>query len=146
MGLIAGGLVALRVKARRPLVFGLLGALVIPIPIVLLAVGAPAFAIGAGAFVVGVGIELFVVNWDISLQGHVPGELLSRVYAWDAVGSICLMPVGLAVVGPIADTAGVEATLWGCAALIAVATAAQLLVRDVWRLERPDLEAPAPLA
>lgn len=144
LGLIAGGLVALRVKARRPLVFGLLGALVIPIPIVLLAVGAPAFAIGAGAFVVGVGIELFVVNWDISLQGHVPGELLSRVYAWDAVGSICLMPVGLAVVGPIADAAGVEATLWGCAALIAVATAGQLLVRDVWRLGRPDLDEPGP--
>lgn len=144
VGLIVGGVIALRVRARRPLVFGISAMLTLPVPIALLAVRAPVAAIAAGAFLVGIGIEVFSVNWDLSVQGHVPEELLARVYAWDAVGSICLMPVGLAVVGPIADSVGISATLWGCAALGLAAMGAQLLVRDVRALGRPDLEAPGP--
>jgi len=140
-GLVAGGLVALRIQARRPLLFGVLGACALPLPIVLLAIPAPAIAIAAGAFALGVGIEVFAVNWDLSVQGHVPAELLSRVYAWDAVGSIALMPIGLAIVGPIAETAGTSAALWGCAALGLLAMTAQLLVRDVRELGRPALDA-----
>lgn len=139
VGLIAGSIVALRVRARRPLALGVAATLALPIPIFLLAVRAPVAVIAAGALVVGIGIEIFSVNWDLSVQGHVPEELLSRVYAWDAVGSICLMPVGLAVVGPIADAIGIGATLWGCAAVTLVAMGGQLLVPDVRRLERPEL-------
>jgi predicted MFS family arabinose efflux permease len=140
VGLLIGGLIALRVRARRPLLFGVTAMLALPLPIVLLAVEAPVAAIAGGALLLGIGIEVFSVNWDLSVQGHVPEDLLARVYAWDAVGSICLMPVGLAVVGPIADQLGVTATLWTCAALALVAMAAQLLVRDVRVLGRPDLE------
>lgn len=138
IGLIAGGLVALRLRASRPLRLGVTAMLTLPLPVVLLAVEAPVAVIAAGAFLLGVAIELFAVNWDLSVQGHVPGELLSRVYAWDAVGSISLMPLGLAAVGPIADTVGTSAALWGCAAVGFVAMAAQLLVRDVRNLGRPD--------
>ena len=46
------------------------------------------------------------------------------VYAYDTLGSICLVPVGLAVIGPIADAIGTEATLYGAAALIVARDAA----------------------
>ena len=143
VGLVVGGVIALRLRARRPLTLGISTLLTLPLPIALLAVRAPVATIAAAALVVGIALEVFSVNWDISVQGHVPGELLSRVYAWDAVGSICLMPAGLAAVGPIADAIGTSATLWGCAAVTLVAMGGQLLVRDVRRLGRPELDGAA---
>jgi hypothetical protein len=52
------------------------------------------------------------------------------------LGSIALMPVGLAVVGPIATIVGVRATCWGAGALIVAATLPVLAVRDVRDLRR----------
>lgn len=69
--------------------------LVVP-PLVLLALEAPWPAIALAALVAGVGIELFSVFWDTSLQGHVPSDVLSRVFAWDAMGSLVLMPAAYA--------------------------------------------------
>ena len=46
------------------------------------------------AFAEGVGVELFGLYWDTSLQQHVPGEVLSRVSSYDALGSWVLVPIG----------------------------------------------------
>lgn len=62
--------------------------------------------------------------------------MLSRLYAYDALGSICLVPLGLAVIGPLADAIGTEATLYGAAALIVAATLPVFAVRDVRELRR----------
>jgi hypothetical protein len=63
-------------------------------------------------------------------------DMLSRVYAYDALGSVALVPIGYAVAGPIADAIGVRATLWGAAAIGFGVTLAVLAVRDVRTLER----------
>ena len=105
--------------------------------IVFLALRAPWQAIACAAVLAGIGIELFSVFWDLSLQGHVPNELLSRVSAWDAIGSFVLMPAGYAVVGPISELVGLTPTLWGCAVIATVAILAQLLPRDVRELPHP---------
>jgi hypothetical protein len=86
----------------------------------------------------GVAIELFSVFWDTSLQGHVPNEVLSRVSAWDALGSLVLMPAAFALVGPVSSAIGIAATLWLCAAIVGVAIAAQLVSRSVRLLPRPE--------
>lgn len=44
--------------------------------------------------------------WDTSLQSHVPGNALSRVYALDNLGAFVAVPVGQATVGPLAAGAG----------------------------------------
>jgi hypothetical protein len=60
------------------------------------------------------------------------------------VGSIALLPLGLAVVGPIASVVGIRATCWGAAALVVLATLPVLAVRDVRELRRlPAEDAPA---
>ena len=74
----------------------------------LLAIEAPWPAIAAATLLTGIGIELFSVLWDTSLQTHVPNEVLSRVSAWDAIGSLVLIPAAYAVVGPLADAIGIE--------------------------------------
>ena len=70
------------------------------------------------------------------MQQEIPADKLSRVYSYDALGSIGLVPVGYALAGPIADVIGVRATLWGAAAIGVAVTLAVLLVRDVRTLER----------
>ena len=52
------------------------------------------------------------------------------------LGSIALVPVGLAVIGPIADAYGTEATLVGSAIFITLVTLPVFTVRDVRELRR----------
>jgi MFS family permease len=143
-GLIAGGLVALRLRPRRALLVGCLSvAFQIP-PLVLLAIPAPTAALAAVAFLEGVGVELFGIYWDTSLQSHVPGEALSRVSSYDALGSWVLMPIGFAVVGPIASAVGARETLLGAAALVGIAVLAMGATADIRRLEARPSGGPSP--
>jgi MFS family permease len=135
-GFIAGGLLALRFRPERMLLVATLGVFTEVLQPILFGFPAPVWAIAMGGFVTGLGIETFGVLWDTTMQQQIPGEKLSRLYAYDMLGSIALMPVGLAVVGPIANVVGVRATCWGAAALIACATAPVLLVREVRELRR----------
>ena len=110
--------------------------LLLALPLALLAPPAVAAAVAAAAFVSGVGLEVFAVCWDTTMQQQIPEQMLSRLYAYDALGSICLVPLGLAVIGPLADAIGTKATLYGAAALIVAATLPVFAVRDVRELRR----------
>lgn len=142
-GFVAGGLLALRFRPERMLLAATLAVLVEVVQLVLWGFPAPVAALAAGGFVTGVGIETFGVLWDTTMQQQVPGEKLSRLYAYDMVGSFALMPVGLAVVGPIAEAVGVRATCFGAAVLIVAATLPVLAVRDVRELRRAQQPATA---
>jgi predicted MFS family arabinose efflux permease len=137
VGLVIGGVISLRIHPARPLLVGVSAGLLFVPPIVLLALEAPWPAIALAACAAGLGIELFSVFWDLSMQGHVPNELLSRVYAWDALGSLVLIPAAYAIVGPLSEAVGISTTLWGCAAIVTVALLAQLASRDVRHLPHP---------
>ena len=80
--------------------------------------------------------ETFGVLWDTTMQQQIPERMLSRLYAYDALGSICLVPVGLAVIGPVADAIGTETTLYAAALLVIGATLPVFAVRDVRELRR----------
>jgi hypothetical protein len=102
----------------------------------LLALGVPWEAVAASMLLAGIGIELFSVFWDMSLQAHVPNDVLSRVSAWDALGSLVLIPAAYAIVGPLADAIGIDATLWLCSAIVLVSITGQLLSDQVRELPR----------
>jgi hypothetical protein len=86
--------------------------------------------------------EIFAVNWSTALQEQIPPTLLSRVSAYDALGSFALTPIGAALAGPIALTIGTTATLAGAATLIIVSAAAVLSVPEVRSLTRRTSPAP----
>jgi predicted MFS family arabinose efflux permease len=136
VGLVIGGLTALRIRPERPLFVGVVAITLLFPPLVLLAIEAPWPVIAASTLLAGIGIELFSVFWDTSLQAHVPNEVLSRVSAWDAIGSLVLIPAAYAVVGPLADAIGIDETLWLCAGIVFLAITAQLLSRQVRELPR----------
>ena len=135
-GLVVGGLLGLRYRPRRMLVAATLGILLFPAPLVALGFPLGLPAIAAAAFAAGVGSEIFGLLWSTTVQQEVPPDKLSRVYSYDALGSIGLIPIGYAIAGPLADAIGVRATLWGAAAIGVAVTLAVLLVRDVRTLER----------
>ncbi|HET8606460.1 MAG TPA: MFS transporter, partial [Gaiellaceae bacterium] len=147
IGSLLAGAFVLRVKPRRPLrvayVFGLamplqLLALALPVPL-------PVLMLGSGL----VFFNVVVVNtfWVTLEQQYVPPELISRVDSLGWIASVLVMPVGLVIVGPIADALGVGTTLVGAAALGAASLAGALAVRDVRDLERRDAEPePSPAA
>jgi hypothetical protein len=145
LGLIAGGLVLLRFRPDRLLLAATLGFL-LTIPFLLvLSVPTALAGVVAGAALAGIGIEVFGILWDTTVQQEISQEKLSRVSAYDGLGSVALVPLGLAVAGPVAQAAGTRATILGAAALSLGATLFVLLSRDVRTIQRslPPTRPPA---
>jgi MFS family permease len=141
-GTLAGGLIALRWKPLRPMLVCCAAVLLIAPAMILLAVRAPAPLTAALNAVGGAGMGLFGALWQTTLQQHVREEALSRVSAWDWMGSYLFLPLGLVLAGPVSDVIGVSETLWISVAFIVLSTIAVLLVPDVRNLRR--LDAPEP--
>jgi MFS family permease len=130
-GLLAGGLLALRWRPERPLLVATIAVFGNALPIAALALALPLPVIVFAAIINGLGMEVFGVFWYTALHEHVAPEALARVSAYDALGSMCVSPLGLLATGPIAEVIGVDATLWIGALLIVVPTAVVLLVPEV---------------
>ncbi|WP_298805388.1 MFS transporter [uncultured Pseudokineococcus sp.] len=138
VGLLVGGAVALRVRPRGPVRAGVLAVLLLVPPLVLLALQAPVLLVAAAMALGGVAVTVFDVLWATALQQHVPGEALSRVSSYDALGSFALAAVGLALVGPVSAVLGTRATLLAGAGLVAAATLAAAAAPGVRRLTAVD--------
>ena len=135
-GMILGGLIALRAQPQRILLVATLAVfLFAPVPL-LLAIPAPLAVILVFAVALGVGVEIFGVMWDTAMQQQISEDKLSRVYSYDMLGSFVAIPVGMSVVGPMANAVGVGATLVLASTIAVVATALVLLSRDVRTLRR----------
>jgi MFS family permease len=136
LGLVLCGAMMLRYRPRRILLVATLA--IFPMALFPLSLARPVAAplVVLAGFLAGFFVEIFGVLWDTAYQQEIPHDRLSRVSAYDAVGSFVLIPLGLAVVGPVAEALGTRATLLAAAALVAVPTALVLLSRDVRTLER----------
>ena len=135
LGLVAGGLLGMRLFVRRPMFVGTLSVFAFAIPLALLALQAPVAVIACGAFLSGLGMELFSVLWFTALHTHVAPDKLSRVSSYDILGSIAFVPVGEISAGLLIGWIGASTTLWIAVALVVVPTALVLLVPEVRRLE-----------
>ncbi|GAA1507872.1 MFS transporter [Nocardioides humi] len=100
------------------------------LPFLLIGFATAVWQVVAAAFVVGVLFSAPMVIWGTLLQRRVPPELLGRVASLDFFVSISLMPVSMALAGPISDLIGLKAT-FAIAALVpgVVAAAAIVLAR-----------------
>jgi hypothetical protein len=110
-GAIVGGMFALRLRVRRPLVASQLFVLPAGLLLAALAVPLPLVAIAIVTFVGGIGFALGGTLWFTALQRNVPDHALSRISSFDWFGSVALNPVGYAVIGPIAAAIGTPMTL-----------------------------------
>jgi len=140
-GLLVGGVLGLRLSVARPMWVATLCVFGFALPLLALAGPMPLAWIAAGAFVAGVGHELFTVLWFTTLHTHVSPAALSRVSAYDILGSIALAPLGEAVAGPLVESLGARSALLLAVACIALPTLAVLGVREVRTLRsRPPAQ------
>ncbi|WP_438294972.1 MFS transporter [Streptomyces sp. HUAS TT7] len=136
LGTFCGALLMMRWKPSRLLLAGSLCVFPLALPSAALAVPLPVGALAAVMLVTGVSIEVFGVSWMTALNQEIPEEKLSRVSAYDWLGSIAMVPLATALAGPAQSAVGRTSALWGCSALIVLLTAAVLCVPGVRRLTR----------
>lgn len=132
-GLLAGSVVASRVRPTRPLVPANVALALHALPFAVLALPAPAPVVAAAYGLGLAGLGFLSPVWETVVQQHIPTAAQARVSAYDWVISIGAMPLGYA----LAATAGIVGTgplLWGGAALIAVSSLGVLAVPAVRRL------------
>ncbi|MBB6372826.1 MFS family permease [Pseudonocardia eucalypti] len=93
----------------------------------------------AATFVVGFTSAVAMVIWGTLLQRRVPARLLGRVSSLDFFVSLALMPVSMAIAGPIGEWLGVPLTFI-IAGLVPVPLA--LAAIAFWRLPKDELAHP----
>jgi MFS family permease len=127
VGGLIGALLALRFRPRHPGLVGVLGLL--PWSLVPLTLLTPfaSWWIFLGYFLSGVGIEPFIVYWTNALQREFPAHQIARVTSIDWLCSFALLPLGLALVGPLVDVWG-EATLLWISVFVAIVPSLLLLL------------------
>jgi len=110
-GAIVGGLVAMRFKPRRPLVWSNLPVLLSAPLLLSLAVPLPALWVAGFTALAFCGIAFLNTVWMSVVQQRIPREALSRVSSYDWAISLVAMPAGYALVGPLSVWLGVGPTL-----------------------------------
>jgi hypothetical protein len=135
IGTLAGAVLAIRLRPRRPLVLATVAAAALVAPLACLAAGAPAGLIAAGALLAGGGMMLGNSVWESTLQREAPAASLSRLSAYDWFGSMAFQPLGLAIWGPLSAVLGLSTSLWLAAGLMAASLLAVLAVPDIRSLE-----------
>ena len=102
-------------------------------------------AIGAFELLAGICVSFGFTVWETTLGREIPAASLSRVTSFDWFTSVGLMPLGYALVGPVADAVGLDVAMFAATALVATLAVASLLLRDIRSFEggHPNLRTPA---
>ena len=135
IGFLVGSLIAMKYHPKFPmrfLVFSTfsvvfyIGSLIGPMSIV---------AISFFAFLWGISLDLWGAIWSTALQREVPKDALSRVSAFDGMGSLLFRPLGLMLAAPLSEWIGIRNALGFFAILALVITMATLFVPEVWKMQ-----------
>jgi hypothetical protein len=111
LGALVGGVLALRIRPRRPLVAGSLAISLVALEAAFLARPFPTVFVAVTEAVGLAGVAVANAFWFTALQQRIPREAISRVSAYDWLGSTAFKPLGYALVGPLAATLGASGTL-----------------------------------
>lgn len=142
-GFFVMSLVLLKLTLRYPMRAGMTCMVVSTLPMLALGLSPQLVLLVVGAAISGACMEVFGVGWSTALHEHVPQEVMSRVFSYDALGSFVAIPVGQLLAGPLAQLSDVRTVAVGGSVLFALIGASTLLSRSVRDLERVRPAAPA---
>lgn len=109
------------------------------LPFIVIGVASQVWVVVACGFLIGVGFSAPMVIWGTLLQRRVPPELLGRVASLDFFVSVSLMPVSMALAGPLSQAIGLSNTFL-IAGIVPLVVA---VVATVWaRLPHDELAHP----
>ncbi|MET7751913.1 MFS transporter [Micromonospora sp. NPDC005367] len=146
VGMLAGSLVAGRIRPRRPVLMANLALASYAAPLILLAVAAPAPAVIAAYGIALAALGYLNPVWETVVQGTFPPHVLARVTSYDWLVSLGAMPLGYALAPLAARAWGEPVPLAVAGVLVLAACAGTALVPGVRRLSWPASTPPAPAA
>ena len=120
IGFLIGGLTAMRLRPRRPLVLAYLLCLPFALFFLLLAAAPPVAVLVVAAIGAGSVISMSGALLETTITREVAPELRSRVGSFRTLGSVAMLPVGMILVGPITgafSNAGAELIAFGAVLL-----------------------------
>ena len=126
IGLLLGSIIGLKIKLKYPLRFLLLISFSISLYMWSMAKPQSIWFIAFCALLWGITLDLWITIWSTAMAREVPREALSRVSSFDAMGTMLLRPVGLAIAGPLSMAIGISDTLHFFAIFTAVLIFAML--------------------
>ncbi|GCB88058.1 MFS transporter [Streptomyces noursei] len=138
-GNFLGGMLMVRWQPDRFLYAATLAVFPYALPAAALAVAVPTPGLVVVMMAAGCSVQIFGVGWMQALHQEIPEDRISRVSAYDALGSYALLPIGTAVAGPVASAIGISGALWGAVGLTVLLTAAVLFIPEVRRMRREQL-------
>ncbi len=115
IGLVIGSIIGIKIRLKYPLRFLLLISFSISLYMWSMAKPQSIWFIAFCALLWGMTIDLWTTIWSTAMAREVPREALSRVSSFDAMGTMLLRPVGLAIAGPLSMAIGISTTLYGLA-------------------------------
>ena len=137
IGAVFSALLAMRYQAKHPglvsiSVWGILvvATLVLAFPI------SPTFVM-VGYLIAGLSVGPWDAYWVTAIQREIPQELQGRVFSIDHMGSVGLLPLGMALVGPAVNLVGEKELLIGASIFHVVVCIAVLFVPGVIDLKMP---------
>ncbi|MEV8636457.1 MFS transporter [Streptosporangium sp. NPDC051023] len=111
VGGLAGGVVSMAWKPRRAGLAAIAGLMAYGLVPPALCLSQAPWAVYSCFALAGFGLEIFAVQWVVSLQREVPAERLARVVSLDWIAASALTPLGLVLTGPAASALGVVPVL-----------------------------------
>jgi hypothetical protein len=111
IGLLLGSIIGLKVRLKYPLRFLLLISFSVSLYMWSMSKPQSIWFIAFCALLWGITLDLWITIWSTSMAREVPREALSRVSSFDAMGTMLLRPVGLAIAGPLSMTIGISETM-----------------------------------
>ena len=120
IGLIIGSIIWVKIKLKYPLRFLLIISFSISLYMWSMARPQSIWFIAFCALLWGLTLDLWITIWSTAMAREVPREALSRVSAFDAMGTMLLRPVGLAIAGPLSLAFGLSNTLYALSIFSAI--------------------------
>ena len=130
-GTIVGGFASFYTQFSHPLKVATLASFSFSFISLALIAPLPLHWVVFAAFLGGIGWEMFAILWNTTLQRAIPSHMLSRVSAYDHIGSIGLAPLGIVVAGFLYEDFGSQFVLIMCALTVIIPTACVYCVREV---------------
>ncbi|MGP3965434.1 MFS transporter [Nonomuraea sp. 3N208] len=141
VGLVLGVFAAPRLPIRRPLAVVQLGAACYLLPMVALAMTAPAPVLAGAYFVAMFGLGVLSPLWETVVADEIPESALGRVRSFDQLISFASRPFGFAVAAPLAGLTGVTVLALAGGVLVAAANLAAIVPTTRSRRRRAAEEA-----
>jgi MFS family permease len=138
-----GNVIALRVQPQRPMLVAGVGFVLAATQPLIIALGHTVPVIAAGELLAGVAVAFAFGQWETSLGREIPPHALARVTSLDYFATAGVMPLGFALVGPVAALAGTRTAMVAAGLAVMALCAAALAVPDVRNLRRRATPASA---